>query len=211
MITMRRCGCLGICLLASVLIHAAFILLPARVFEPLLSYRATPGASPPKDLTPDFAEIAMTVIGTDQVTMPVPTETRAPPSPAADRGSDLGPISQPAAPSTDETGGAPETETGPGPAPDTEAALFPPLPRLIVPPRLENLDAGTMTINLRILVGRSGEPEMVVVNDTLDNQEIRAAILESARRFRFEPARRGNEPVSAWIDIPIILEASDGR
>jgi hypothetical protein len=97
------------------------------------------------------------------------------------------------------------------PTGNVEPQFFPPIPRFIVPPNLEDLGISAIEINVRILVSSEGVPERVVIDGTLDNPEVRRRVLESARKFRFEAARLGNTPVESWIDLPLVLESTGSR
>lgn len=56
---------------------------------------------------------------------------------------------------------------------------------------------------LRVLVSPSGEPEEVVVGTGSGFERLDLAALEAVRRWKFVPARRGVEAVTAWVIVPI--------
>lgn len=82
---------------------------------------------------------------------------------------------------------------------------------MIVPPQTDNLEISTLSIDIRILVGVDGRPVKIEIPDNLTDPEIRKRLLESAARFRFEPARKGDLPIASWISLPLELEASATR
>lgn len=58
---------------------------------------------------------------------------------------------------------------------------------------------------LRVLVSRSGEPSEVAVNTGSGHDRLDQAALAAVRHWRFEPARQGDETVSAWVIVPIVF------
>jgi hypothetical protein len=92
---------------------------------------------------------------------------------------------------------------------EPEPQFFPPVPRYIVPPDLQDLGIRSIRLDIRILVSALGEPLEVVLPDSLGDEELRRRVIRSARRFRFEPARKGDRPVSAWVDLPLVLESTE--
>jgi protein TonB len=111
------------------------------------------------------------------------------------------------------TGEGPEVYDQPGAGGDegvlvVEPRFYPPVPRLIVPPSVENLDLEDLTITRRILVNKRGRPIEVVIVDAPEDEMINHRITEAARQFRFRPARRGDDPVEAWIELPLNLETT---
>ena len=182
----------------SILIHVSLLLVPMRIFDAVFPRDRVGPHGLPKDLTPDFSEIAIAVVQVPQVPVVEAVE-----GPFEEMDEILFPrVAGPA---------VPPTEGGGQGYPDIKPPYFPPRPRLIVPPPLEDLDITGLRISLRILVGPNGHPQEVIIPDSLENQEIRRRLMESARRFRFEPAKRGDLPVASWIDLPLVLESSRRR
>jgi hypothetical protein len=196
-------------IIVSILLHVGLILLPAQFFDvffPREAYRPDRRVSPyPRPFIPDYQVVDL-VPETEAPTTPElpvlvdleeydePVETPAQASP------------QPAGEASDEAarGG---THLGLGIA-EPEDQFFPPVPRYIVPPDLEDLGVTSIRLDLRIFVSTTGEPLEIVLPDTLANEAIRYRVVESARRFRFQPARRGDRPVASWIDLPLVLESA---
>ncbi|HEY0037747.1 MAG TPA: energy transducer TonB [Longimicrobium sp.] len=56
---------------------------------------------------------------------------------------------------------------------------------------------------LRLFITAGGVVDSVRVERTSGYEAFDAAALAGSRRLRFEPARRGDEPVSAWFILPV--------
>ncbi len=82
-----------------------------------------------------------------------------------------------------------------------------PLPRYPLAARRAG-EQGTVT--LRVLITRDGLPARVELEKTSGSSHLDAAAQEAVRTWRFEPARRGAEPVESWHLVPIVfrLEAA---
>jgi len=197
--------------------HIILLLLPAHIFQVIFPRRAAGLGGGLRDLTPDFAEVAIAVL-------------RLPAGPVVEVVEEVFeeveeveeiPESVPsAALSRESSGDGPDagegsgTERGPdgsGGEPAGEAVFFPARPRLIVPPALEDLKIVSLRVNLKILVGADGVPKEVIIPDSLAGSEIGLRLAESARRFRFEPAKKGDLPIASWIDLPLLLESSSRK
>jgi protein TonB len=60
---------------------------------------------------------------------------------------------------------------------------------------------GTTMLRVHVLVdGRVGD---VVVQETAGHSDLDQAAAEAVRRWRFDPARRGNDPVAMWVLLPV--------
>src|SRR5206468_11520371 len=60
---------------------------------------------------------------------------------------------------------------------------------------------GTTMLRVHVLVdGRVGD---VVVQETAGHPDLDQAAAEAVRRWRFDPARRGNDPVAMWVVLPV--------
>lgn len=73
---------------------------------------------------------------------------------------------------------------------------YPPIAR-------RNGEQGTVT--LRVLVTQEGVPVRVNVEQTSGSRHLDTAALEAVKTWRFVPARRGAEPVEAWVLVPIVF------
>ncbi len=217
---------------AAALFHLAVLLLPAHLFEVFFP-STTPGdPGPPSDLMPDFEQFAIHVVYLDderpQVEIVANPAVEVAPLEAEpeyvqrirDAGSraaqeipeEAGPAHGGAAPPP--TGDGEEVSQVPGSGGDEgllvvpEPRFYPPVPSLIVPPSVQNLDLADLTITLRILVDKEGRPLEVIIVNPPGNRAVYDRIMEAARKFRFRPARRGTDPVEAWIELPLNLETT---
>ena len=60
---------------------------------------------------------------------------------------------------------------------------------------------GTTLLKVHVLVdGAVGE---VVVQESAGHVDLDQAAADAVRRWRFDPARRGNEPVAMWVLLPV--------
>lgn len=60
---------------------------------------------------------------------------------------------------------------------------------------------GTTVLRVHVLIdGRVGE---VLVQETAGHPDLDQAAAEAVRRWRFDPARRGNDPVEMWVLLPV--------
>jgi protein TonB len=154
-------------------------------------------------------------ITTPAPTVPVPAATPAAEgAPAAPAG--RGPLAPADAPLTPAGDGLP-TQAGPAaparPAP-TVAALPPDavtktaIPRggyQVRPPypasaRRAGIQGTTL---LGVLIGADGRVGEVVVRQSAGHPDLDAAAADAVKRWRFEPARRGSEPVAMWVLLPV--------
>jgi TonB family protein len=58
------------------------------------------------------------------------------------------------------------------------------------------------TVLLKARVTERGRVDEVEIETSAGHPELDQAAIEALRRWRFEPARRGREPVAAWVLIP---------
>ena len=59
------------------------------------------------------------------------------------------------------------------------------------------------TTLLGVLVAADGHVGDVVVKQSAGHPDLDAAAADAVRRWRFEPARRGSEPVAMWVLLPV--------
>jgi protein TonB len=103
----------------------------------------------------------------------------------------------------------------PAPAPTPAAAEIPPPvippslnadylhnPALAYPPLARRLGEQGKVV-LRVLVNSSGTPDRVELRTSSGSRLLDTAALEAVRHWRFVPARQGDQPVAAWVLIPI--------
>lgn len=56
---------------------------------------------------------------------------------------------------------------------------------------------------VRVLVSPEGQPENVFLGKTSGVRVLDDAAVEAVKRWTFVPARRGNNRIAAWVDVPI--------
>jgi protein TonB len=56
---------------------------------------------------------------------------------------------------------------------------------------------------LRVLVDAKGLPERVELRSSSGHERLDRVALDTVRQWKFVPARRGEEAVSAWVIVPI--------
>jgi protein TonB len=113
--------------------------------------------------------------------------------------------------------------TPPPPAPPVVAAPAPvqPAPAVVVPVIPPNFQADYLDnpppvypslsrrlgeqgrVMLRVLVNVKGTADKVELRSSSGSARLDDAALEVVKHWRFVPAKQGNEPVSAWVIIPI--------
>lgn len=59
------------------------------------------------------------------------------------------------------------------------------------------------TTLLAVLIARDGRVADVVVKESAGHPDLDEAAASAVRRWRFEPARRGNDPVAMWVELPV--------
>lgn len=59
------------------------------------------------------------------------------------------------------------------------------------------------TTLLAVFVGADGRVGDVVVRQSAGHPDLDAAAADAVRRWRFEAARRGDEPVAIWVLLPV--------
>lgn len=59
---------------------------------------------------------------------------------------------------------------------------------------------------LRVHVDADGRPAQVEVRTGSGSPRLDQAALDAVRRWRFVPAKRGDDPVAAWVLVPIVFK-----
>lgn len=62
---------------------------------------------------------------------------------------------------------------------------------------------------LRVYVSADGAPAKVEVQESSGHGRLDEAAITAVSRWRFAPARRGVEPVAAWVRVPIFFSLRD--
>lgn len=58
-------------------------------------------------------------------------------------------------------------------------------------------------VMLRVLVGTNGKPESVEVENGSGSERLDSAALDAVKKWKFIPARRNNEAISAYVLVPV--------
>jgi protein TonB len=69
------------------------------------------------------------------------------------------------------------------------------------PGRARSLGIQGTTV-LHVLVSDTGRVSDVIVKQSAGHPDLDQAATDAVRRWRFEPARRGTEPVEMWVQLP---------
>ena len=59
---------------------------------------------------------------------------------------------------------------------------------------------------LRVHVLESGRVSEVLVEESAGFRDLDQAAMEAVKKWLFEPARRGKDPVSVWVMLPVKFE-----
>ncbi|HMM54981.1 MAG TPA: energy transducer TonB [Candidatus Desulfobacillus sp.] len=62
---------------------------------------------------------------------------------------------------------------------------------------------------LRVHVGADGNPDEVQLHGSSGSPRLDQSALQTVRRWKFVPARLGNEPVAAWVLVPIAFKLKE--
>lgn len=195
--------------------HAAVIFMllqyaPARTAlinaVPLMVSLITP-AAPKPDVLPK--PLPVTPVPQQPRVAPVPLAAVAPSNTTAPPVSAAPPVPIEAAP-------APVAAASVSPAPSAPLAVEKPAP--VIPP---NFSANYLNnpapaypniarrqgqqgkVMLRVFVNTTGGADQVQIRDGSGYSTLDQAALDAVRRWRFIPARQGDQPVAAWVLVPI--------
>ena len=113
----------------------------------------------------------------------------------------------------------PALQPAPTPAPAVEAAalsvtaprfdaeyLHNPKPAYPVSSRRRGEEGRVL---LRVHVNAEGRAAKVEVQESSGHERLDESALAAVSRWRFVPARRGSEPVAAWVRVPIVFSLRD--
>lgn len=64
----------------------------------------------------------------------------------------------------------------------------------------------TGKVVLRVYVDKEGAVAQIGVHKSSGFSRLDNAALETVKRWRFTPAKRGNEPVAGWVNVPITFK-----
>jgi protein TonB len=220
----RETRLFGACVAASVALHAAALALgphlrqaridPPQVLNVVLA-EAPPAPQPPRH------EVAAPAAPKPEPPRPRarPTPVPLPPQPSPTPAPVVTPpavASEPAIPRDDAPRGSPPVAVAAPPvapreslvAPDFRAAYLnnPPPPY----PRSARRSGEQGTVTLRVHVATDGVPTRVELERSSGSPTLDEAALEAVKTWRFVPARRGTDPVAAWVIVPVIFRLTPG-
>jgi protein TonB len=72
-------------------------------------------------------------------------------------------------------------------------------------PRSARRNGEQGTVTLRVYVNADGVPAAIELDRSSGSSALDAAALESVKSWRFVPARRGTDPVAAWVIVPVVF------
>lgn len=58
---------------------------------------------------------------------------------------------------------------------------------------------------VRVLVDREGQPRTVALDASSGHSRLDNAAVQTVRRWRFIPAKHGEQPVSEWVVVPVMF------
>jgi len=67
------------------------------------------------------------------------------------------------------------------------------------------------SVLLRVLVDEQGRSKKIEINRSSGSETLDRAATEAIKRWRFIPARYGDQPVKSWIRIPVDFSLVDGN
>jgi periplasmic protein TonB len=65
------------------------------------------------------------------------------------------------------------------------------------------------TVILQVLVSSDGKPEIARLEKSSGSSVLDQAALTTVQSWSFVPARQGNNPISAWVDVPLRFRLID--
>ena len=77
-------------------------------------------------------------------------------------------------------------------------------------PRVARLSGWEGTTVLRVLVRKDGRGDKIEISQSSGFPILDESSVETVRRWRFLPARAGEEPVDSWVEIPIRFQLLNG-
>lgn len=181
-----------------------------------ISLLATPAPADPTPSVP--APQPAPVAPAEQLAAPTPPRAVKPPKPVAvKRPMQPRPAAAKPIPATTaaEPSSAPPTATAPLATAPAKPAIAE--PTLVAPrfdaaylnnpappyPPLSRRLGEQGRVMVRVFVEPGGAPAQVELRASSGHRRLDAAAVEAVRRWRFVPARRGAEPVGAWVLVPI--------
>jgi protein TonB len=194
---------------------------------PRLIETPAPGPAAPAPPTPQKLKLPKPIAapmpapkaGTDaaETRMPIPPPAAEPSSPARDSATSSAPTTSfeiggdsAVTPQPSDTSGGTSTSA---PPPSVAAALPNGVTQMAIPrggyqvrpaypSSARRLGIQGLT-TLRVFVAADGRVGEVVVQESAGHPDLDEAAADAVKRWRFEPARRGAEPVGVWVLLPV--------
>lgn len=185
---------LHVAVLAALLSYAPARQTLAELAPIMVSLVQTKAAEPPKDLPKPKPVVRQPVRQTEPKPQPLLSTPAPEPAPAAIQA----PPPPPPAPPEPIAAKAPPAPVIP---PQFNADyLNNPAPRY---PALSRRLGEEGRVMLRVFVDERGLPARVELRSSSSHDRLDEVALETVRQWKFVPARRGDQPVSAWVLVPI--------
>lgn len=138
----------------------------------------------------------------------VPKETRMASQPASPASPAHGPAEAPAPAAGQPAAAAPVVPAAPAAAPVTAPrfdAAYLNNPRPAYPLAARKLgEEGTVMLNVR--VSTDGSPAKIEVRTSSGSERLDEAARNAVAQWRFVPAKQGEEPVAAWVVVPLVFK-----
>ncbi len=188
-------------------------------FEPPAPARSEP--EPPKSIAPEPPAVATPepeapkAVASEPAREPGPPPAAAPPGPI---GPSVSAALDPGPGAFAASAPAPQGPVGGASAPAVSGPAIAAIPpdsvtqraiprggyqyRPAYPSSARNLGIQGTTL-LHVLVSDSGRVAEVIVKQSAGHPDLDRAAADAVRRWRFEPARRGRDPVEMWVQLPI--------
>jgi len=64
---------------------------------------------------------------------------------------------------------------------------------------------------LRVLIDDQGETKAVEVSRSSGSDALDQAATSAIKRWRFHPARSGDQPIESWVSVPIEFRLTDAK
>lgn len=165
---------------------------PPKVLKPPRPVKKIPRPAPP---TPKAPEREMLVAQAEPTVAPSENAVAAPPpEPPA-------PVETEGGAGAGRGGAGPGGSGGPGTQPRFDADYLH-NPRPVYPPMSRRMGEEGK-VYLRVRVEPDGRPSQVEIKTSSGSVRLNQAAEDAVRRWRFIPAKRGDEAVSAWVVVPI--------
>jgi protein TonB len=164
-----------------------------------------PAVSQPTSAVKPAPAVEPTIAALDETTVRDVTEALAAPSPPAPQGTDgAGPRSMTTSEDRGPTVAALPPDAAAAPGALTRTAIprggYQVTPSYPQTARRLGIEGTTL---LSVFVDSRGRVADVVVKQSAGHPDLDRAATNAVRRWRFEPARRGAEPVAMWVELPV--------